>query len=158
MVVNQIGRVPEDDSAGTSRLVEALTDIGRFGQRIGALLAAETSDTGGEELAKLIARLPPGSLGVDLNPAQLIIHGHSPHAAARALGPHILHIHASDAARDVTLGRGVEVQLGRGSAEFPELLAVLEEHQYRGYITVERRDAHDAVTELRQAVEFLRNL
>jgi sugar phosphate isomerase/epimerase len=95
---------------------------------------------------------------VDLNPAQLIVNNHSPRDAVKALGPHVLHVHANDAARDVSVGRGIEVQLGRGSAEFPELLAVLEEHQYRGYITIERRDAGNAVAEVRQAVEFLRNL
>jgi sugar phosphate isomerase/epimerase len=35
---------------------------------------------------------------------------------------------------------------------------VLEEHQYRGFITVERRDAANAIAEVRQAIEFLRNL
>src|SRR5687767_12822681 len=42
VVVNQIGRVPaEADSPATSTLVQALTDLGRYGQRVGALLAAE---------------------------------------------------------------------------------------------------------------------
>jgi sugar phosphate isomerase/epimerase len=159
VVVNHIGRVPpESDAAACGTLVQALTDIGRFSQRAGAFLAAETATESGADLARLIARLPPGSIGVDLNPAQLIMHGHSPSEAVRALGPHIMHVHATDAARDLALGRGVEVPLGRGSAELPELLAVLEEHQYRGYITVERRDAANPLGEVRQAVEFLRNL
>jgi Sugar phosphate isomerases/epimerases len=159
VVVNHIGRVPADDDAGPlSTMVQALTDLGRYSQRVGAFLAAETASESGPDLAKLIERLPPGSIGVDLNPAQLIIHGHSPLEAARALGPHVMHIHANDAARDVSAGRGIEVQLGRGSAEFPELLGVLEEHQYRGYITIERRDTTSAIADVRQAIEFLRNL
>ena len=76
----------------------------------------------------------------------------------RALAAHVLHVHATDATRDLSLGRGIEVPLGRGSAEFPELLAVLEEHQYRGYITVERKDTDDPLSEMKQAVTFLRNL
>jgi len=158
VVVNHIGSVPADDDPALSTLVPALAEIGRFGHKVGAFLAAETATDSGADLAKLIARLPPGSIGVDLNPSQLIIHGHSPLEAVKALGPHVMHVHANDAARDVSVGRGIEVQLGRGSAEFPELLATLEEHQYRGYITIERRDAGNAVAEVRQAVEFLRNL
>ncbi len=159
VVVNHIGRVASDQDAGvTSTMVAALSDIGSYGQRVGATLAAETGTESGADLASFIARLPPGAIGVDLNPAELVLHGHSPADAAKALGPHVVHVHARDATRDLQLGRGVEVPLGRGSAELPELLAILEEHQYRGYITVERRDAADPLAEVRQAVEFLRNL
>jgi len=159
VVVNHIGRVPpESDAATTSMLIQALSDIGRHSQRVGAMLAAETGTESGADLAALIARLPPGSIGVDFNPANLIIHGHSPREAAAALAPHVLHIHATDATRDLALGRGVEVALGQGSAEFPELLALLEEQQYRGYITVARRDTSDPLADVRQAIEFLRNL
>jgi sugar phosphate isomerase/epimerase len=159
VVVNHIGRVPPaDDVAATSTLVQALGDLGRHGQRVGALLAAETGTESGEELATLIARLPPGSIGVDFNPAGLIVHGFQPRAAAQALAPHVLHIHATDATRDAALGRGLEVALGQGNAEFPELLALFEEQQYRGFITVARHDTQAPLADIRQALEFLRNL
>lgn len=158
-VVNHVGRVPpESDAVATSTLVQALADLGRYGQRVGALLAAETGTESGEELARLIARLPPGSIGVDFNPANLIVNGHSTRDAVRALVPHVLHVHAADATRDLAVGRGFEVALGQGSAEFPELLAVLEERQYRGYITVARHNADDPIAGVRQAIEFLHNL
>ena len=159
VVVNHIGRVPaESDTAATNLMVQALSDLGRYGQRVGALLAAETGAESGAELAGLIARLPPGSLGIDFNPASLILQGHSPRDAMVALAPHVLHVHATDATRDVALGRGLEVPLGQGNAEFPELLAVLEEQQYCGYITVARRDSSAPLADIRQALTFLRNL
>jgi sugar phosphate isomerase/epimerase len=159
VVVNHIGRVPaESDASAMSTMVQALSDLGRCGQKVGALLAAETGTESGEELARLIDRLPPGSIGVDFNPAGLIVHGHSPRHAAESLGPHVLHVHANDATRDLALGRGVEVALGQGNTEFPEILAVLEEHQYRGYITVARRDSESPLADVRQALMFLRNL
>jgi sugar phosphate isomerase/epimerase len=159
VVVNHIGRVPaESDTLATSTMVQALADLGSYGQKVGATLAAETGTESGEDLARLIARLPPGSIGVDFNPASLIVHGHSPRAAAMALAPHVLHVHATDATRDLALGRGIEVALGQGNAEFPEILALLEEQQYRGYITVARHDSNDPVADVRQALQFLRNL
>jgi sugar phosphate isomerase/epimerase len=159
VVVNHIGHIPaEDDSSATSTLLAALLDLGRYGQKVGAVLAAETSTESGPELAKLLSKLPAGSIGVDLNPAQLILHGHSPGEAVRALGPHIVHVHATDGTRDLAQNRGVEVPLGRGSAEFPELLATLEEHQFRGYITIERRGSDNPIGEISQAVQFLKNL
>jgi len=159
VVVNSIGPVPpEGDQRATSTMVEALAELGRHGQKVGALLAAETGTESGEELAALLAHLPPGSIGVDLNPANLILHGHTPRAAAQALAPHVLHIHATDATRDLALGRGIETPLGQGNAEFPELLGILEEHQYRGYITVSRQDATAPIADVQQALTFLRNL
>jgi sugar phosphate isomerase/epimerase len=158
VVVNHIGRVPEKGTPAWSIMAEALADIGRYGQRVGATLAAETGTESGEELAGLITSLPPASLGVDLNPASLIINGHSPRDAAKALGEHVLHVHATDGTRDLAHGRGIEVQLGRGLAEFPELLGILEEHHYRGYITIERRQSENAAAELADAVKYLKNL
>ncbi len=158
VVVNHIGRVPEKGTQAWTIMVEALTDIGRYGQRVGATFAAETGTESGEELAGLIAALPPASLGVDLNPASLIVNGHSPRDAAKALAQHVLHVHATDGTRDLAHGRGIEVQLGRGLAEFPELLGLLEEHHYRGFITIERRQSENAVSEIADAVKYLKSL
>jgi sugar phosphate isomerase/epimerase len=159
VVVNHIGRVPPaTDLAARSTLIQALADLGRHGQKVGAMLAAETGTESGDELAGLIAELPPFSIGVDFNPANLIINGHSPRQAIGALAPHVLHIHATDATRDLAQGRGIEVPLGQGNAEFPELLAALEEQLYRGFITVARRDTDHPLAEVRQSLEFLRNL
>src|SRR5262249_6769561 len=105
VVVNHIGRVPnESDRSATDTMVQALTDLGRYGQRVGALRAAETGTESGEELARLIARLPPNSIGVDFNPGNLVVNGHSPRDAIRELAPHVLHLHATDATRDLAVG------------------------------------------------------
>ncbi|HZN35272.1 MAG TPA: sugar phosphate isomerase/epimerase family protein [Pirellulaceae bacterium] len=159
VLVNHVGRVPaEPDSPAFNTLVQALADLGRYGQRVGAMLSAETGTESGADLAGLIARLPPGSIGVDFNPAGLILNGFSPREAIAALAPHVLHLHAIDATRDLALGRGMEVPLGQGNAELPEILAALEEQQYRGYITVARHQSTSPRADIQQAIEFLRNL
>lgn len=160
VVVNDVGRIPPvgEEQTEWDTLRDALADIGRSGQRVGATLAAETGSESGEELLRLIRALPEGALGVDLHPGNLILHGYSPQEAARALAEHVLHVHAADATRDLGERRNIEVPLGRGNAEFPELLAVLEEQRYRGYITIERREAADPIYEIGQAVQYLRNL
>src|SRR5262245_44954517 len=44
VVVNHIGRVPADDEvAKLGTMVQALADLGRYSQRVGAFLAAETA-------------------------------------------------------------------------------------------------------------------
>ena len=51
-----------------------------------------------------------------------------------------------------------EVELGRGSANLPNLLGRLTEFDYRGWVTIERQDSHDPITEIGNAVAFLRAL
>lgn len=158
-VINQVGRVPEEPQGPRwNLLLEALTDLGRFGQRTGALIAAETGSESGADLGRLIRALPPGSLGVAFNPGRLIINGFSPQEALTALGPDVSYVYAQDGVRDLAQGRGIEVQLGRGSADMPALLGALEEHGYRGYWTVLREQSTNPVPELADAVSYLRSL
>ena len=159
VVVNQIGRVPEnEESPAWQTLLEVLTDLGRHGQRVGATLAAETGTESGDDLARLIDALPTGSLAVTFDPGNLIINGFSAHDAILAVGRHVVHVHAKDAVRDLAQGRGLETPLGRGSVDFPELIGVLEEYNYRGAFAIEREHAQDPVTEIGQAVQYLRCL
>lgn len=160
VVINQVGRVPEE-AAGPAwdQLVEALTDLGRFGQHVGATLAAETGSESGPDLARLLDALPVDSLvGVNFDPGNLIVNGFSCLEAVSALGPRVLHVHAKDGVRDLAQGRGLEVPLGRGSADFPALLGALEEHNYRGFFTIEREKAEQPMAEVGQAVRYLKNL
>ncbi len=159
VVVIQAGHVPPEPSGPQwNQLVEVFTELGRFSHRAGAMLAAQTGSESGADLARLIAALPAGSLGIDFDPASLIVNGFSPQEAVDALGPHILHVHATDAVRDLSRGRGTEVALGRGMADFPNLLGKLEEYNYRGYFTVGRRSADDPLVEMAAAIEYLKSL
>lgn len=160
LVINQVGRIPSpDDKESWNMLLGALSDLGRHGQHVGALLAAETGSEDSADLARLLeAVMPEGSIGVNFDPGNLIINGFSPREAITNLGSRVLHVHAKDAVRDLAQGRGVEVPLGRGSADFPELVGALEEFEYRGYFTVERENARDPVGEIGLAVQFLQNL
>ena len=139
-------------------LVDSLTELARHGEHVGALLAAETGSESGADLKQLVESIPGQLVAVDLNPAKLILNGFSPREAAEQLGIHIAHVHASDGVRDLTRGRGIEVALGRGSAEFPELLGVLENSTYRGFITVERQASDDPERDVSLAVMYLQNL
>lgn len=158
-VVNQVGHVPEaPEGPRWNLLVEALADLGNFGQRAGARLAAETGSESGADLARLLAALPQGSIGAAFNPGKLIINGFSPLDALGALGPNVTYVYAQDGVRDLAQGRGIEVQLGRGSADFPALLGALEEYDYRGFWTIERENSRQPTEEVGQAVSYLRNL
>jgi sugar phosphate isomerase/epimerase len=159
VVINRVGQVPDDSSDPSfTRLVEALTALGTYGDRVGARLAAQTGSERPQDLARVIDALPEQTVGVDLHPTGLILGGHSPNEAVELLGPHVLHVHACDAVRDAAAGRALEVELGRGGADLPELLGRLTEFDYRGWVTIERRDSADPITEIENAVAYLRSL
>jgi sugar phosphate isomerase/epimerase len=159
VVVNRVGDVPEEsEGPAWSLLLQVLHDLGRVGLHVGALLAAETDADDPAALARLIAALPAGSLGVDLNPGNLLVYNHSPLETVQKLGSHILHVHATDGVPDRARRRGQRVPLGRGVADWPAILGALEEADYRGDITIERANADDPAFELESAVKYLRSL
>lgn len=159
VVVSHVGRVPEDEKSDRFNLLqEVLTDLAMFGGRAGAILAAETGTEPGERLANLFARLPEGLIGVTLNPGALRAAGHSPEQAAAVLGRWIVHVHATDAAGDLLHYRGQLVPLGLGAVDWLQVLAQLEEFNYRGYFCVSSPPGCEPREEIRRAIGFLRRL
>jgi sugar phosphate isomerase/epimerase len=159
VVINRAGRVAdEENDPGFAALVDVLSGLGAYGDRVGARLALQTGSKSGEQLAQLLAALPDQTVGVDLHPSGLIHHGHNPAEAVATLGRHVLHVHACDAVRDLARGQVIDVEIGRGAADLPALLGQLEEFSYRGWVTIERQNASDPVGEIGNAVAFLRSL
>lgn len=159
VLVNQIGQVPEAlDDPASHQLRACMCDLARFGQHVGTVLAAETGSEPGERLAGFLSSLPESALGIAFNPGNLILNGFSVEQALPACCPLTLLVHAKDGVRDAARRRGVEVPLGRGSAEFPQILGSLEERRYNGWFVIEREECADPVTEIGYGVQFLRNL
>ncbi len=157
VVINQIGMVPESDEDPRWHSFQSVVhDLGRYGARVGAFLAAETGTESGERLAALVGDADDAYVAVALNPGQLIINRHSVCDAVRALKDRIQMVCAVDGVLDLAAGRGIAVPLGQGSADFPELLGMLEDVEYRGYFIVGRADS--TIGELQHGVEYLRNL
>lgn len=158
-LVNHIGFIPESpEGPSWNSLVESLHDLGAYGQRCGTFLLARTGQAGGTKLSRLMTALPAGYLGIDLDPGGLVVNGHAVDEAVDALAGKILHVHARDGVRDLGKGRGLEVPLGRGSVDFPKLLAALESQGYRGFLTIDRAPSSKVVEEIGDAVQFLRQL
>jgi len=159
LLVNQVGRVPEDPKSAEFRVMtEALTDLGRFGDHVGVTLTAETGTESGPDLLRMIEALPAGALGVAFNPGRLIINGFSAQEALAPLAPHVRLLRAQDGVQDLARGRGIEVELGRGSADWAAILGTLEEHGYRGYVSVLREQSEDPLFEIGRAVKYLHAL
>jgi sugar phosphate isomerase/epimerase len=159
VVINQIGMVVHDEkSANWKLLTEVLTDLSLYGHQVGARLCAESGTESPADLKRLLDALPQQGIGVGLDPGLLIISGFSPLEMIEALGENILHVHATDGVQDRARGRGMEVQLGRGTADYPTLTATLASRGYNGYYTLARERSENPPLELGIGVKFLKKL
>jgi sugar phosphate isomerase/epimerase len=158
IVVIEPGPLPSgaDDPRGPM-LIDALTALGRHGDKVGAVLALETGLDDGAALDQFLSRFDTGGLGAALNPGNLIMHGHAPFAAARALQRRVALVHAKDARATSASRAAQEVPLGHGDIDWLEMMAVLTEIDYRGWLTI-TRGTPGAAAEASAAVQFLQRL
>lgn len=158
VVVNHVGTIDADPQHPSREILKSvLADLGVYSQRVGAFLACETGGEPLPRLGEMIDSLPQGSVGITLNPGNLLVHGFQLDGLAQ-VAKHVMLVHAKDGVPDRARGRGTQVPLGYGLAEFPNIAATLEEHAYRGYFVVERDLAPNPIEEFRNSVEFLRNM
>ncbi len=159
IVSNRVGLIPPDDhDPRNDHLLPALHDLAAYSLKAGAWLAIRTGPDHDQALGGLLDRFPSGALLVDFDPAALMMHAHEPAAVMRRVGQAVANFRARDAVRDFSRNSVLEVQLGRGTIDFPGLLGMLEEHHYRGYLAVESSHASLAAVECQQALKYLQNL
>lgn len=158
VVVNSAGHIDTNaDSQSREILRGVLSELGKYSHHVGAMLSLETGAESLSVLGELIDSLPQAGVGVTLNPGNLIVNGFGLEDLP-AVAKHVMLVHAKDGLPDRARGRGTQVPLGRGLAEFPQIIACLAEHSYRGCYIVERDMASDPVAEFAASMNFLRSL
>lgn len=158
-LIVQPGRIPpEADSPAARRLTESLLALAHHGDRTGTVLALETGLESGEELRRFLERFDTGGLGANFDPANLLMNGFDPYESARALQGRIVHAHARDARQVSSSRSSQEVPLGHGDIDWLQLLSVLEEIEYRGWLTIERETGDQRRADVAAGVGFLRRL
>ena len=165
VVLNHIGDVPppatDPEAEPDPRwrlLIDVLADLGNWGHRVGATLCAEAGRVGPDDLVRVIAALPEGSLSCDLVTGALVVHRHDPVEAIEKLSCHIGYVHATDAVGGAFAGRGRAAVLGTGHVDLASVFGTLEERGYRGWIGLEPADERGGVAELAAAVQLLRGM
>jgi sugar phosphate isomerase/epimerase len=159
IAIVQAGLVPEDpDGPGARLLTEALLALGQHGDRTGTVLALDTGLESGTVLRQFLDRFDTGGLGVNLDPSNLLINRFDPYESTRALQGRISHAHAKDARQAGANRAAQEVPLGHGDIDWMRFLSVLEEVEYRGWLTIERESGDNRPTDIANGVAFLRRL
>jgi sugar phosphate isomerase/epimerase len=123
----------------------------------GARIAFETGQESAETLAHALDALGDDSIGVNFDPANMILYGMGdPVAAVRALAPRIAQVHIKDALPTKTAGTwGSEVRVGTGAVDWKAFLAAIERVPATIRLAVEREAGDDRVGDIRAALALL---
>ena len=155
VVTLSVGRIPQDiESDDYTVLTNVLNDLAGYGNYIGAVPAISCAHDAAETIAGLLSTVTAGPIGLNFDPAVFVLAGHDPIDAFRTLYQSVTHVQVRDAIRDVG-GAGMEVAVGRGEVAWDEMLALINEADYQGWLTVDRTAGDDPAGDAARAVRYL---
>ncbi len=161
-MATHVGFIDEDPhSRAYMELVPTLRELAQHCADHGHDFLFETGQETPVTLLRTIQDVGTDNLGINLDPANLILYGKAnPVDALDVIGTYVRGVHAKDGFYP-TDGRelGREVALGEGKVDFPTLIARLRELEYRWPITIEREISGPQQTEdVKKAIALLRPL
>lgn len=155
------GFLPHDDSDPEfAKLLDRIERIAAcFGSR-GIHLGFETGQETAETLAGFLRRLNNPLVGVNFDPANMILYDKGdPIAALRTLGPWLKQCHIKDARRTRVPGTwGEEVAVGTGEVNWPAFLGQLQALGFTGDLCIEREAGEQRIEDIRTARIHLESL
>ena len=161
-VTTHAGFIPENPADPVYRdTMLALRKIAAHCQSLGLWFCLETGQETPTTLLRLIQDIGTGNVGVNLDPANLLMYGKAnPLDALDIIGKYVRGVHAKDGEYPTEpMELGVEKPLGQGRVNFPALVAKLKALGYEGALTIEREITGDQqIADIRNAVEVLRPL
>jgi L-ribulose-5-phosphate 3-epimerase len=124
-------------------------------QGIGLLL--ETGQETAADLRAFLESLRHPALGVNFDPANMILYGQGdPVEAVALLAPWIRHVHIKDALWTATPGTwGAEVRWVDGQVNATAFLIALKQTDFAGTLAIERESGDSRIVDIRLAVERL---
>ncbi len=163
IVTFHMGFLPEkaEDDAYKAMLA-AVSDIAGYAAKKRVTISLETGQETGEQLAAFLDRITVARVGVNFDPANLVIYGvDAPSRALKHVVGRVTSVHVKDALLPEAPGAmGREVRPGEGRAELAECLRMLRASGFTGALIIENYVARglktDPMDELRFAQAFLR--
>jgi sugar phosphate isomerase/epimerase len=157
VVTTRLGGLPdESDVAGRNLLDQVLEDLTRHGNHVGVTLALGTGRESRARLQEVLRAITSGPIGVNFDPASAVMSGASPSEMLMELRQFISHVMIRDAVREAE--GGIEVPVGRGEVSWDEILALLQETGYRGWLTVDRTAGDDRAGDAARAIQFIQSV
>jgi len=161
-IVTHVGFIPENPNDPLyPGLISLLKEIVRYCDYNGQYFCFETGQETPTTLLRAIEDIGMKNLGVNLDPANLLMYGKAnPVDALDIIGRFVRGVHAKDGEYP-TGGRslGMEKPLGEGRVNYPEFIARLKMCGYDGALTIEREiSGENQIRDILRAKEFLSRL
>lgn len=161
-ITTHVGFIPENPTDPIyPGLVAALQEIALYCKNNHQSFWFETGQETPVTLLRVIQDIGTDNLGVNLDPANLLMYGKgNPVDALDVIGSYVRGVHAKDGEYP-TDGRklGVEKPLGEGRVNFPQLLAKLHSLGYQGALTIEREiSGPQQIADIQRGKRFLEQI
>jgi sugar phosphate isomerase/epimerase len=126
----------------------------------GMELGLETGQETAETLAAFLQKLGRPNVGVNFDPANMILYDKGdPIAALQALGPWLKQCHIKDAVKTKTAGAwGREVPVGAGEVDWAAFMRTLDKLRFKGNLAIEREAGEERAADIRAARHYLDNI
>ncbi len=162
IVTFHMGFLPADPAdEAYQAMLKAVTDIAAYAASRDVTISLETGQETGEQLAAFLDKITVARVGVNFDPANLVIYGvDSPSQALKHFVTRVTSVHVKDALLPGKPGEmGREVSPGEGRAELAECFRMLKAAGFRGALVIEnyvaRNEKTNPMDELRRAKAFI---
>jgi sugar phosphate isomerase/epimerase len=181
IITSHIGVIPESPACPRYAVMQAACrELGHFAADHGMCFGIETGPEPAERLLAFLAELDTPGIGVNLDPANLVmVLNADPTAAVRTLKGHIVHTHAKDGVHyracnpervynafaeggfdQLVAETGqlfAETPLGQGQVDWDNYLQALRTIGFNGFLTIEREEVGtNPILDIANAIGFLR--
>lgn len=161
-MATHVGFIPENPATSEyNSLISCLRELANYVKSNGQYFLFETGQETPVTLRRAIEDIGTDNLGINLDPANLILYGKAnPIDALEVFGEFVRDIHGKDGCYP-TDGKnlGMETPLGDGKVNYPKFVAKLKEIGYDKYITIEREISGDEqIKDIKKAKSLLESL
>ena len=161
-IVTHLGFIPENPKDPQfGEVVAAVREVAQHAKKRRLQFWFETGQETPVTLLRLIETVGTGNLGINLDPANLILYGKAnPVDALDVFGKYVCGIHAKDGLYPTDpMNLGHEVKVGTGKVRFPAFVRRLTEIGYPGAYIIEREISGAQQTkDILATVKYLRAL
>ena len=161
-IVTHCGFIPENmTDPNYEPVVDAIRDVALYCKERGLEFWFETGQETPVVLLRTIQRVGTGNLGINLDPANLLLYGKgNPIDSLDVFGPYVRNVHVKDGFSPTDGEQlGKEAKVGEGKVCFPEFLKRLKEIGFKGELIIEREITGDQqIIDIRDTVNYLHRL
>ena len=158
-VITHMGFLPENPKYPEYQpVVDVIKEIAEYCKAKGQYLLFETGQETPVTLLRTIERVGTGNLGINLDPANLIMYGKAnPVDAIDVFGKYVMELHGKDGVYPTNGDNlGDEVPIGEGKVHFDVLIPRLREAGFDGSIIIEREISGDQqIADIKRAKDIL---